>query len=234
MRRVCSIALALGLIAILAGQALTQEKGKGKGRGPRFGAGGGMYAMLVQNKGVQKELNLTEDQSKKAADVAKEIRDKHKSEYDELQNLQDYMERFRKMGEVNRVVDQETIKAFDDVLKPEQVTRLKQIELQQRGPRALTDPSVQTALKLTDEQKEKVRTIWQDAMSELAGLRQGGGGFNEETRKKMAEVNKDALKSIQAVFTDEQKKTWKEMTGEPFEVKFDRPPGGGGRKKRDS
>ena len=48
-----------------------------------------------------------------------------------------------------------------------------------------------------------------------------GGGDPQENRKKMQTLQKETMEKVSAVLTDDQKKTWKEMTGEPFEVKFE-------------
>ena len=39
--------------------------------------------------------------------------------------------------------------------------------------------------------------------------------------KKLAELRKQATEKAVGVLTDEQKKAWKEMTGEPFEVVYE-------------
>ena len=73
------------------------------------------------------------------------------------------------------------------------------------------------------------------------GRRGGGGGGGappdpsafQERMKKMAAMRKETLDRVTSVLTDDQKKTWKEMTGASFEIKFDFPPGGprgGGRR----
>jgi len=80
------------------------------------------------------------------------------------------------------------------------------------------NPEIQDKLKLTNEQKEKVKTINQEAGEKMRDLFQGG--FNEEARTKMTQLLKETMDKITGVMTDDQKKTWKEMTGEPFEVQF--------------
>ena len=42
-------------------------------------------------------------------------------------------------------------------------------------------------------------------------------------------MNKEAVEKVQSVLTPEQKKAWKDLTGEPFEMQFS--PGGGGRRR---
>ena len=43
---------------------------------------------------------------------------------------------------------------------------------------------------------------------------------NEETRTKMTELRKETMDKVTGVLTADQKKAWKEMTGEPFQVQF--------------
>jgi len=136
--------------------------------------------------------------------------------------------------ELGRTINEETYKALADVLKPEQIKRLKQIQLQRQGTFAFMSPDTQMELKLTDDQKDKIKTIGDDARQEMGAL------FEEQDQaarqKKMAAFQKETMEKITAVLTDDQKKTWKEMTGEPFEYKPDPGEGfGGGRrgKKKD-
>jgi hypothetical protein len=42
--------------------------------------------------------------------------------------------------------------------------------------------------------------------------------------KKMTELRKEALGKATAKLNDEQQKTWKELTGAPFELKIERRP----------
>src|SRR5439155_2091673 len=115
---------------------------------------------------------------------------------------------------------------------PEQTKRLKQIELQQRGADGLLQKDVEKALNLTDEQKEKIKTITEDARKEMQSLRPapgagrpggggGAGGPPQEFFKKMAMVRKETQDKAMAVLTAEQVKTYKELTGAPFEMKFE-------------
>ena len=241
MRSVCKNMLVLGLALLLAGPALAQ---RGQGRGG-FGGGFGGPGFLLQNPGVQKELKLSDDQVKKITETTESIRDKHRDEFEALGKLEGD-ERREKGQELRKKVSEETQKALAEILKPEQNKRLKEITLQQEGARAFNDPEVQKALNLTDDQKEKIKTINEDAAKEMGDLfpprgRRGGGGGGappdpgafKERMTKMAAMRKETLDKATSVLNDDQKKTWKDMTGAPFEVKFEFPPGGprgGGRR----
>jgi Spy/CpxP family protein refolding chaperone len=236
MRSVCQTFLALGVACLLVQPLLAQEGGgQGRGRG-RGGFGGGMMGptALLQMPTVQKELNLTEDQITKVKDVGKQIQDKHKDDQAAIRELP-REERGEKQQNLMKTESDEATKALGDVLKPEQMKRYKQIQLQMqvqmRGPQAFEDPDVASALKLTDDQKDKIKTLAEDYNKEMAELRPsrrggqgggggggGGGGAAGGNREKIATLRKETMDKVQAVLTDDQKKQWTDMTGSPFEM----------------
>jgi hypothetical protein len=226
MRSVSRWTVAVGVVTLLAGSALAQPPGgPGGGRGG-FGRGGfGGPGALLQNKSVQQELKLTDDQITKVKEVTDEIRSKHQEDFTKLRDISDQTERREKGAELMKTVGEETNKALAGVLKPEQEKRLKQIRLQTEGTRAFQDPEVEKALKLSDEQKDSLKTIEADARKEMEGLR-GGQGNREENRKKFESLRQETKDKAAAVLNDTQKKEWKELTGEPF--KLEQPEGGRG------
>jgi hypothetical protein len=230
------MALTIGLVAVLAGTASAQRQRGGQGRG---GFGGGGVGFLISNEAVQKELKMDKDQADKATEAVKKVREKHADDFSKLRDVpQD--ERRTKMQELSKEVNEETLKSVGEVLKPEQMTRLKQIELQRSSFAAFTRPDVQEALKLTTEQKEKVKTISDEANKDIQALRgaggqgrgqggaggagrgQGRGGFGANNEKVTA-LRKETNGKLVALLTDDQKKTWKGLTGDAFEVPFTRP-----------
>ena len=144
-----------------------------------------------------------------------------------------------KVREELKVTDQQmekvpdaVLKGLADVLTPDQMKRLKQIDLQVKGYRALNDAKVQMSLKMTSEQKDNVKTIIDDSdreMREVMKEAQGGGGFGEAMQK-VNTLRKEAQEKAMGVLNADQKKEWHEMTGEEFKLDFG--PGGGFRKGR--
>lgn len=203
------VILALTVAAVLASPAWAQ-------RTP--GAGGFMGGQLglLGAKSVQEELKLTEDQIGKV----KELAEKQRESFKELGKLS-REERRTKFEDSSKASN----KAVAEILKPEQVKRLKQISWQQRGGAAMEDPEVAEALKLTDEQKGKIKTLREDTGKEMRELIKGGN--REEARKKMGELRKANNEKLQAVLTAEQKAKLKELTGEPFKGELGQPGSGG-------
>jgi hypothetical protein len=146
----------------------------------------------------------------------------------QLLRMQQVRDELKVTDEQLEKVPDAVLKALADVLNPEQMKRLKQIDLQVKGYKALGDAKVQTALKMTSEQKDNVKTIIDDSdreMREVMKEAQGGGGF-QELREKMTSLRKEAQTKALGVLNADQKREWHDMTGEEFKLDF--APGGGG------
>lgn len=213
MRRFSKWMVAVGAIALMASPALAQRGGRGGFAGGGFGGG----VMLLSNKSVQSALKLDDAQTEKIAKIAEETRGKMRDAFQDSQNLsQD--ERRQKMQSINEEVQ----KSLTDVLKPEQAKRFHQIQLQQRGADALSDPEVQAKLNLTDDQKSKLTDIREDVRKQMEGLRGDSGGDRQAAMEKFRTIRKESQDKAFAVLTDEQRASWKELTGEPVEIQIER------------
>jgi hypothetical protein len=234
MRLGLRIALVLGLAALLAGPAFAQGQRRQGQRGGGFGQGG--VGQLLQNESVQKELKMDPDQVTKTKEAVTKVTEAHRDDTTKLREITDMAERREKSQALNATITKETLAAVGDILKPDQLKRLHQIQLQTAGLRAFSQADVQTALKLNDDQKAKIKTITDDANKELAEFRPmrgaggGGGGArpNPENQAKIQAIQKAATEKVQGVLTDDQKKSWKDMTGEPFQLQA------GGRRRTDT
>jgi hypothetical protein len=222
MRMAGRLAIALGAVAALSAPALAQRPG---GFGMGMGGGG---AMLMSNKSVQQELKLDASQTEKMNKYAEETMAKRREQFQGLQDLPQEKRR-EKMQEMMKTANEENQKAIKEILKPEQVTRFNQIELQSRRFAAFADPAVREKMRFTEEQASQIRSLSESFQSEAQEIRQNTQGDFAEMRKQMDALNKAKMDKVTALLTADQKKTWKEMTGEPFEVKFEPPrrPGGG-------
>jgi Spy/CpxP family protein refolding chaperone len=211
MRTMFKAMFGLSLVALVASPAFAQG-----GRG--FGGGGG-YGALIGNEGVQKELKLDDTQVTKAKEFAEKAREKQAEIRSKLEGLEGDELRTKRQ-ELMKELNDEALKAFGDFLKPEQVKRLKQISYHQRGAGAFADPEIAKKLNLTDTQKSDIQAINQESMSQMREIFQSAGDDREAAQKKIAELRKETLEKAAAKLNDEQQKTWKELVGAPFEVRF--------------
>lgn len=212
---------------------------------------------LARNPGVQKELKLEEDQIKAVQEKVPAIgfggglgggfgKGKGKGKFELSEEQKERMAKYREKVESLKDVPEDKLeekareafkeeleaqnKEVEKILKPEQLTRLKQIARQQGGPAAYLKSENIKDLGITDEQKTKLSAISTDLDKDRQELFRsaGMGGFSPEFREKMESLTKEATEKAAAVLTDEQKSKWKTLIGEPYTVRQ-----GGFRPKKD-
>jgi len=238
-----SLALALMVLPAMAEDAKTPQGPRGGGPGGGFqgrgmmgggmGFGGGKI-YLAQNPQVVTELKITDEQKTKITEITKAIQTQMGTPQRQQGATQEERkkameERTAKMQKAN--LDAE--KKLAEVLKPEQMKRLDEISLQQRGIQALKDEVVTKALKITKEQIEKIDAAQKAGQEEqqklfqerrTAGQGQGGPGGNAEAgtamREKMEKIRKDTETKVLAALTDEQKAAFEKMKGTAFKLEM--------------
>jgi hypothetical protein len=218
MRIFCEGVLMVSMAALLAGSGLAQ--------GPPFGGTGAPSdpAALLRHESVQMELKLHHrEQQGQVQQALQKVLKKHQKDLDKLRDLPEE-KRAKQIEQLRRTISEESMKAIRGVLQLQQIQRLEQIDLQHQGMRAFDDPRVQKKLQLTNEQKTQIKTIDDQAQQEVRKLLQKGDF--RIAREKMTALRKEALDKAQAVLHDDQKKDWKELIGEPFNLPFASPPGG--------
>ena len=208
MRNVHAAALTAGLIVLAASPAFAQPPGPG-----RFGMQPNA-AMLLRSDKVQDELKLNDDQK---ADL-KKVGDKYG---DDIRSAFMNMD-FKKAQELMKSASDDAEK----VLKPEQAKRLHQIEVQASGLSAFEKDDVQTALKLSDKQKKDIAEQKDEIEKDAKDLFQNAQGDRDKMREafqKVMAMRKDAVSKVVDSFSDDQKKAWKDLTGDKFEVELGPP-----------
>jgi Spy/CpxP family protein refolding chaperone len=238
MRKILGFSVLAGLLALLVATAQAQRPGRFGGGGFGFGGPGA----LLNNKSVQEELKITDEQKTKIQEIAKESREKTdailgKIDFQDKDNLKEAFAKRKEAAEQNKdklmEIGQASEKAMLAVLDDGQKKRFKQIEIQSERLGAFQKEEVVKALNLADDQKEKIKTIAEDVNKDVGDLRKEA--FTDKTgeaRKKIAALNKEGMEKAVAVLNDAQKAKWKELTGDPFEVRLEGFGGGGAFGKR--
>jgi hypothetical protein len=209
MRAFGGLVLTLGAMVLISAPTLAQ--------GPRGGMGRGS---LLTNKSVQEELKLSPEQIEKVTKFTQAQMERLGPEFQKLRDLPE-AERAEKGAELRKTMTAETNKELKECFKPEQVKRYQEITLQQRGLDAFADGEVAAKLGLSDEQKGKIKDLQANTTKAIQEIREASGNDFQAARPKITAVRKENLDKASALLTEGQKKLWKEMTGEPFEVKFE-------------
>jgi len=224
--------IAVGLAIVLAA---TAAQAQGPQRGGRPSARGGMVMgqmdlfRLIGIEQVQKEIGLTDEQKAELDKLREEMR-RDRGAREGMEGLRDLSpeERRERMEEMRKKFQEEAAKRaketeakLAELLKPEQLLRLKQIQLQLGGVYVLQRPEVAEHLGLSEDQKTQLKTISDESaeeMRKLFGSARGQDVDREKIREQMQQLNADVQKKSMAVLNDEQKQKFAEMMGEPFEL----------------
>jgi hypothetical protein len=222
--------LPLALVSALLGMLVVVSLAYALPEGP--GASGGVilkkaptYSIplmaLIGNPQVQKALNLCDEQKEKIG----ELQDETRRELDKLRQGLDLKASRKKLQAMYPKVKEKEEKHLTEILKPEQLQRLKQIDLQLQGVDVLRKSEVIRALGLSLEQHEKLNSLFKQADKQRTGMAnqppglhagQFGGMMPMQNKQELMEK---ALK----VLTPEQRQKFEKIVGKPIDL---RPPTG--------
>jgi hypothetical protein len=201
--------LTFSTLVLLASPALAQGRG----------AVGGGPAGFLMAPNVQQDLKLTDTQVKKVQETLREIKERHQEDYAALRDVS-YDVRWTKMAALNEMVCAEVKTALS--LSAEQSRRFEQISLQAHGLLAFGCRAVDEKLKLSDDQKSKIREIAEATHNSFASADNSNASEQERTdaRSKRALAQKEDMTKAYALLTDDQKASWKELIGESIHIDY--------------
>jgi Spy/CpxP family protein refolding chaperone len=220
---------AAALATAIVGLAVAQPPGGGRMQMGGMRAAGGL--MLLRSPDVQKDLKITDEQKTKLEDAVKKETEKRQEQFAAMKEGgfdKDKMQ--AAMKEMAEAAD----KTVKEILNADQQKRLKQITWQQAGSAAFSDKDVESALKLTDEQKDKIKGLNEEMGEDMRNIARESQGNREEMQTKMTALRKETMEKAEGVLTADQKKSFTAMLGAKFEGKIDTNMGGqgkGGRNK---
>jgi hypothetical protein len=215
-------------------QAMLGEPFKGAllaSRGGYFPGGGRgsiprppQYLTYVGLRAIQDELKLSDEQRSKAREWRRQW-NKANEPFPQFSS-----EQLNKAKETAKEIDD----AVTKLLKPEQMTRLKQIALQDglslgSPDNLFTRPDVVTEVEITAEQIEKINEL-RDKRHAAQGDLYLTGESSTAIAKKVEAFRRDTHEQLTNLLTEEQQRRLKEVIGKPFARHADRriPLGGRG------
>jgi Spy/CpxP family protein refolding chaperone len=208
----CVAMVVAGMAAMCTMAADEPAKPAEQSRGQGMARGGSGLALLRLDA-VAKDLELSDEQKESLKKVDDEARTKMKDLRDSLKDAS-REERMPKLV----AAEKEITEKVDSVLNEKQRARLKEIRLQVRGAGALSDPSIADALKLTDEQKQKLMDLAKERRDAVRTAIQDAGGDRTAARAKIGPIVKDANEKMQKVLTPEQTEEFDKMKGKKLDL----------------
>lgn len=186
---------------------------------------------LIQNPQIKKELNITEDQISKLQQLESDFRKEMQTSFagmtiEKLKGLDEAQKK-----ELEEKVRKQVGEARDQVgtiLKPEQLERFKQINLQIYGFGVLSFDHFSKDLKLTEAQEKELRelqrTTFQKIRANLDVPEEGKADAETlkqivaQNRKRTEEIFKGSNEKALAVLTADQKQLLEKLKGNKFEL----------------
>jgi Spy/CpxP family protein refolding chaperone len=226
--------LAAGLFVVIA---VVVVEAQPPGGGFNF-APPSLFVTVMSNKALQEEIKITDEQkeklkglSEKLTAASKKRGESFKEKFADAQGDKDKLkEIFTAMTKDGQKDQEETIKEVEKLLTSEQVKRLKQIDRQRGGVGGFLKEDVAKDLDLTDSQKGKIKSVVEEYRNDVKEIQKSSGGtfkdgkfsFDkekfEESQNKQKKLTKAAMGDIEDILTDDQRKKWKDLIGEPFDT----------------
>ncbi len=221
MRTATKFLLASGLGLLLVVQAFGQQQpNQGATMPPPYG--GPWY----RDANVRKALNITDQQLERLNEAYDRLGPRWREDSVRLERLGD-RDRAERLRELTQTYRGELARAFGGVLDETQMARYRQLDLQARGWTVFADPEVQKALNLTDEQRARLRELADTSDRTVRELTDAARTNRDEAVRKYGDFRTRTQEAINAVLTEEQRRAWNRLTGEP--VTFPPPFAGTGR-----
>jgi serine/threonine protein kinase len=180
--------------------------------------GSGRYLLLAE-RDVQEDLKPTPEQREKLREYNKAMVKRGQELFRDIHKLSntERQQRFLEAARANEA-------GANAILTAEQRARLKQLELQQKGPQAFLEGDVIAALKLTPRQQDRVRAIQEEMGREM--MPEPGRGGPPSFQQMSESLKKNTQKIADDVLTPEQREQWRELTGPAFTGTFMKGPPG--------
>jgi hypothetical protein len=219
LRQAHWIGLVLGMLVLSMASPAQAQFGRGFNIPPSV-----LNLFMLRAEAVQKELTLDEQQAKAINELAAQMQAEAMEVMSGLQDLtpeeqkQELPSILKMVGEKGKEIQDKV----DKVLNEKQRTRVKELSIQRRGVEALQDDEVVDALKLSDEQKEKLTAVRKELGDKQEAIMKDSGGDRQKNREKFFALNKEAGESALAILTSAQREQFEKMKG----PKFDFPQGG--------
>lgn len=191
--------------------------------GGNVGANAGMNFGIRQNpwfadQTVRQQLRLNEGQFNQLNRNHSEAFNRFNQGSTALGRDLNNEQRMQRMRELSSSYNRDFMTGVESqITDPQQRQRFNQLYLQYQGLGAFNDPSVQKQLNLSAEQGQKLNEIWSEWNSQYGVLNDEFRTDASGTSKRFGEMRSEINRRLDSVLNPEQKKIWREMTGESFE-----------------
>jgi hypothetical protein len=172
---------------------------------------------LLNDSKVKTELKLTKDQDKAVQAALKKFDKVLDGDNDTIFKMKGTQkEKFAQVRALGTRRGQELLQALGKVLQPNQVTRLKQLNLQRMAMSLFDHPEIREALNLNDKDVDALKKTAQKLRDNVIIEFQAGRLTKQEGQKRHMALGNTIPDGVRAQLTAKQRQILNEMLGEPF------------------
>jgi hypothetical protein len=175
---------------------------------------------IYQNPDIRRNLNITDQQLKQLNQAYGDVQGRYKDPFSGLDRL-DASQRAARAQELSRNMNADLMKAYGGIFNDQQMNRFRQLDLQNRGFTAFSDPNVQKQLNLTDKQLAGIQRFSQQYNQQLQDITKSAGTNRDDAVRRYDTFRKDMQQRLNDILTPEQRKAWSQMTGDPYNFRPD-------------
>jgi len=217
-----------GISFLMASTAAAQQQNPvGPGQGQQVQTTQSSYGTVGQtpwfsNQSIRQQINLNDEQFNRLNKSYGESYSRYQQGVTGLGTNLTPEQRSQRMQGLQHDFNKTFSTSTNDIITdPQARTRYNQLYLQYRGYDAFSDPMVQEKLNLTDQQRQQFNRYQQDWNQSVGDLNRTYVNDREGTTKRFNEMRQREQERMQGVLTDQQRQTWRQMTGDPYNFQAD-------------
>jgi hypothetical protein len=167
------------------------------------------------NPSVSQQLKLTDRQLAQLREANARFQAHYQNELGRFANLSP-TDRQRVLRELEHNYNADNLQAAVTVFTREQASRYRQLELQNRGLGAFTDPPVRRQLNLSSSQVDQLRALDERTQRARQEIDRAAQGNRVEANRRYEVLQRDTENRVNSILNANQRKALQEMIGERF------------------
>ncbi|HYV35722.1 MAG TPA: hypothetical protein VE988_08465 [Gemmataceae bacterium] len=164
---------------------------------------------------ASKRLNLSNEQKAQLNKAYAEKFTAYSNGLKALGSLSE-QERAQKIFALSAMMKTELSQSAQAILKPEQLQRYQQLQLQHQGIQAFNDPTVQAKLNLNAEQFQKLEALRLEQNKTLLGIQAQMATDPTAAANQFQAFTKQSNEQINSILNAQQRQVWLQLTGDPY------------------
>jgi len=226
MRRFATYLLAAGCCLVLTAIASAQVSRTPQADQPAPGQGFTFPSPLHAQADVRQSLRLTDDQLRRLGELDTRLQGMYRNDFTRAYGTRE-TDRGAALNQTWGRYRTDWSRGAGEIFNENQMNRYRQLEMQFRGTEALIDADARRRLNLTEDQISRFNELNTQYQRQYRDFLAPDAARQENYRDRWARFRSDYNDRIGGILTEEQRRTWGQMTGERFD--FAPPTGGRGR-----